>query len=285
MKPTVSLESMLGAQRGDPPAALIPRYLAEARRQLGMEVAYVAEFRDGQRIYRFIEGETIPDGVRVGTGDPLEDTFAQRVIEGSVDAVPDVARDPALASLVETRSSRIASFVGVPLRLGVDDIYGILACQSSTPTPSLDDRAVSFLHVFGRLILDQLDKEQGEWDDLRRQIERVEQALQPGSIGIEFQPVFDIRSDDGRLVGAEALARFELEPQRSPDVWFAEAWTVGRGVDLELASVEAAVAHLGRLPQGTFLAINVAAETVVSPRLPGILAGVPRDRVVLEIPE
>ena len=51
-----------------------------------------------------------------------------------------------------------------------------------------------------------------------------------------------------RLVGVEALARFDCEPRRPPSEWFAEAAEVGLGVELELAAVRAALRHIGRVP-------------------------------------
>src|SRR5437870_9220564 len=85
---------------------------------------------------------------------------------------------------------------------------------------------------------------------------RVEQALRPGGLAMAFQPVVNLRS--GSVTGAEALARFQLEPKRTPDVWFAEAWEVGKGVELELVAVRAALAALPSMPEGTYLAVNVA---------------------------
>jgi EAL domain-containing protein (putative c-di-GMP-specific phosphodiesterase class I) len=98
-----------------------------------------------------------------------------------------------------------------------------------------------------------------------------------------FQPILDIRTRG--LVGVEALARFPMEPQRPPNVWFEEAWTVGRGVDLELAAVAAALDQLQHLPPEAFLAVNVSPETISSPRMDVALVGLPTERLILEFPE
>ena len=57
----------------------------------------------------------------------------------------------------------------------------------------------------------------------------------------------------GRVSGYEALARFDAEPRRGPDEWFAQAHRVGLGAELEAAALRAALAVPGR-PAGTFLA-------------------------------
>jgi EAL domain-containing protein (putative c-di-GMP-specific phosphodiesterase class I) len=282
-KSTASLDSMLGARAGDDPTALIQRYLAEVRRQLRMDVAYVAELRDGQRVFRFVEGDALPESIRVGASDPAEETYAKRVADGRLDGpVPAAAEDPRLRDLRETRETSIGTFVGVPLRLSDGRIYGAVCVFSSVPT-LIDNSSTKFLESFGQLISAQLEHIEGDWDDLRLQIERIDGILQAGAVEMVFQPVLDIRTRG--LVGVEALARFPAEPRRPPNVWFDEAWTVGRGVDLELAAVAAAFAQLKHLPPETFLAVNVSPETISSPRMDVALVGLPSERIILEFRE
>lgn len=71
-----------------------------------------------------------------------------------------------------------------------------------------------------------------------------------------FQPIVDMAS--GEVVGYEALTRFE-SGQR-PDLCFADAWSVGLGSDLELATLEAAVAGARGLPAGRWLSLNLSAR-------------------------
>jgi sensor c-di-GMP phosphodiesterase-like protein len=84
-------------------------------------------------------------------------------------------------------------------------------------------------------------------EDVREVSERIERALSPGGLTMAFQPVVNLRS--GIVTGAEALSRFQIEPKRTPDVWFAEAWDIGRGIELELAAVRAALAGLAATPE------------------------------------
>lgn len=82
-----------------------------------------------------------------------------------------------------------------------------------------------------------------ELQERRRLIETV---IATGSITMVFQPI--VALDTGRIVGAEALARFGGPADATPDVWFAEAAEVDLGVELELAAIRAALAHLGEMP-------------------------------------
>lgn len=116
--------------------------------------------------------------------------------------------------------------------------------------------------------------------DLRQRIEAV---LDSGSFEMLYQPIVEL--DTGRLVAAEALARFTALPYRPPDVWFAEAEQAGLGVELELAAVRAALAPLPFLPDGLRVAINVGATSLGTPDLARIVEAAGPDRVILELTE
>ena len=96
-----------------------------------------------------------------------------------------------------------------------------------------------------------------------------------------FQPIVDLELR--AVVGYEALTRFD-SGQR-PDLCFADAWSVGLGSELELATLEAAVVAGRRLPTGVWLDLNVSPRLLADPeRLRTVLwqAGRP---LVLEVTE
>jgi EAL domain-containing protein (putative c-di-GMP-specific phosphodiesterase class I) len=79
-----------------------------------------------------------------------------------------------------------------------------------------------------------------------------------------FQPIYAF--DDGRLVAVEALTRFDTEPRRPPDVWFAAAGRAHVRVELEIAAIESALVasrSLDRVP----LSVNASPTTVIHPAL------------------
>jgi PAS domain S-box-containing protein len=96
-----------------------------------------------------------------------------------------------------------------------------------------------------------------------------------------FQPIVDLAS--GEVVGYEALTRFE-SGQR-PDLCFADAWSVGLGSDLELATLEAAVTGAHTLPAARWLSLNVSARLLEDrDRLREIIASADRP-IVIEVTE
>jgi diguanylate cyclase (GGDEF)-like protein len=96
-----------------------------------------------------------------------------------------------------------------------------------------------------------------------------------------FQPLVDLST--GRLIGFEALSRFDTEPRRSPDAWFNQAARCGRGLALEMAAIKAALATPGR-PPGTYLSLNFSPSALASPKIMAIL---PRNMsdIVVEVTE
>ncbi len=112
---------------------------------------------------------------------------------------------------------------------------------------------------------------------------RIIDILERQAITMVFQPI--VALDTGRIVGAEALARFPGHPNPTPDVWFAEAATEDLGIDLELAAVGAALGRLNDLPAGSYLSINVSPSAALSPQLQRLLSGAPAHRIVVELTE
>jgi len=115
---------------------------------------------------------------------------------------------------------------------------------------------------------------------------RIEHAMrEPGAMRVLLQPIADL--DRQRVAGMEALARFAGEPCRPPNLWFAEAWEVGLGADLELYAVGLACRRLPELPPHAYLAVNVSARTLLDERLVDLVAGCGEDRgrVVVEVTE
>jgi len=98
-----------------------------------------------------------------------------------------------------------------------------------------------------------------------------------------FQPIVDLRS--GEAVGTEALSRFAQVPVRSPDAWFAEAATLGLGVELELAALARALERLDRLPSAMYLSLNASVEAIMSDEFHATMSDVPAERIVLELTE
>lgn len=138
-----------------------------------------------------------------------------------------------------------------------------------------------------RDLQDELDRERAGRRTAQVERERlewlVEEVIAGRKLQMVFQPILDLASCE--VVAVEALARFQGAPPRGPDVWFAEAHSVGLGLELELTAVALALGHLDELPEAQLLSINVSPDTVASPQFADLLAGVAGHRILVELTE
>ena len=96
-----------------------------------------------------------------------------------------------------------------------------------------------------------------------------------------FQPIVELESRT--FVGYEALTRFT--DGSNPEVVFAEAAAVGLGLDLERATLHAALAASMALPESAWLNLNASPELIIAG---DALRSLPHDnsrRLVLEVTE
>ncbi len=116
---------------------------------------------------------------------------------------------------------------------------------------------------------------------------RMQRMIDGLGLDVAFQPIVDL--DSGRVVGAEALARFtDADGHAIPtERCFLDAHAVDMGVDLELAVIRLALSvHDDRLPEGRYLALNVSPAVLESDDLAYAIARHDTGRpLVVEITE
>lgn len=101
----------------------------------------------------------------------------------------------------------------------------------------------------------------------RSRLARIEKVLEDRAIEMIFQPVFDLRTS--AVAGVEALARFAPEGAPdlgTPDRWFAEAWHLGLGLDLEILAISLALESARLRPPDVFVAVNASPDAAVTSR-------------------
>jgi GAF domain-containing protein len=123
-----------------------------------MDIAWIAEFRDGQQVFRAVEGDGASFGFSEGGEMPLDGTYCQRVTVGAIpNLIPDTAAEPGVRDLEVTATAGIASYVGVPIQLVDGTTYGTLCCASHRPNTELTEQDVNFLRGLSRRVAGELE--------------------------------------------------------------------------------------------------------------------------------
>ena len=152
-------------------ADAIKRALEVSKETLDMDLAFVSEFIEGRMMFRALEGDADSFGWREGQGIPVENTFCRRLLDGELpNVIPDAKSDERVRCLEVTSEADIGSYIGVPLRFSDGRLYGTLCCLSHSPNPSLRERDAQFMHVLGRLVSEQLEREELESENRRLEV-------------------------------------------------------------------------------------------------------------------
>lgn len=277
----LAAEAVLGDAE---PGTAVERILAMARSHLDMDVAFVSEWIDGQQVFRHLDGMNETFDMSVDAGRPLEGSYCVRVMDGRLpNFVTDAPANPVVKDLAATRELRIGSYIGVPVRFSDGRFFGMLCCLSHTEEPTLNPRDVRFMEMLASLVAERLEADRAEHIGRQEVEDRVRAALAGDLFDSYLQPI--VRLADRAVVGFEALTRFRGEHARTPDVWFAEAASVGLGIELELAVARLALTSLRLLPTQAYLSLNFSPATVIDPGLAALLQSQPAERLVLEVTE
>lgn len=262
----------------------LQRLLRAIRAHLGMEVAFVSEFKEGQRVFRFVDSSQDNPPVRPGGADPLEESYCQSVVDGRLpELIPDTAAVPETQRFAVTALLPVGSHMSVPIRLNDGRIYGTFCCFSRSPDNSLSQRDIQTMRVFAEVAAHRIDRDLTAGKERQDMEQRIGSVLTGDNLSVVYQPIFDL--EQAAVRGFESLTRFSAVPARSPDVWFNEAARVGRGVELEIQALEKALVGLKSLPSDIYVSFNLSPESVVTGDLARILHGMPLDRVILEVTE
>lgn len=231
------------------PKEVIARALEAANERLGTDVAFVAQFVENKRVYRFASGDLEGFGVRIG----------------------------------ETHVEGKGFSVSAAVRFPNGEVYGNLWAAKQKADRVFGTHEIEFLALIANLIAEQIERDETHSAQRKVLRERATAALEDGALVMMFQPIVDLNT--GEWKGVESLARFQIEPKRTPDVWFKDAWACGLGEELELSAVRKALADILTLPEGMYMSINVSPETLIKRDVLAELQGYPIERIVVEVTE
>jgi EAL domain-containing protein (putative c-di-GMP-specific phosphodiesterase class I) len=266
------------------PSSTLKRTLQAIRIHLGMQVAYVSEFTNGRTVLREVDAPGPEARIKVGDSHRLDDVYCGHVLAGRLpELIPDTSLVPFAMALPITAAAHVGSHISVPIRLPDGRVYGMFCCAGFEPNRSLNSRDLQTLRAFADLAAFEINRELKVVEAREEKFARITGVIDSGQFSMVYQPIWDMRSREA--IGFECLTRFSGAPARPPNEWFNEAAEVGLGKTLELAAIRKGLGAVSSLSAQLHLAINASVETVLSGEFPAVLAGLPLERIVLEITE
>lgn len=254
------------------------------RAHLGMEVAFLSRFHEGSRVFIHVDADSAAFPGTVGAGDPLEDSYCQRVVDGRLpEVMPDAFAVPAAVALPVTKALPVRAHISVPVRLSDGSVYGTLCAFSSKPDASLGRRDVDVMHAMAEIAARSIERDTVEPARRAETANRIRSVMTSQSLQSLYQPIVDLRT--GKVVGFESLTRFHAEPKQSPDRWFADAASVGLGVELEIFAGQRSLRALSILPAPIYVGVNLSPNSLLDRRLYALIAQWPAHRIVFEVTE
>ena len=152
------------------------------RQRLAMDVVFVSEFADGQRIFRYVDssGSKSKNKPLIPTGhsDPLEQTWCQRVVDGRLPQfISDSNKLPNRATLPAVPFP-IGTYLSTPIFLNDGRIYGTLCCFSFSPNEHIHERDLKNLQSLATLVAKKIDRPRAP----------VYKATEPMPLTLTLQP-------------------------------------------------------------------------------------------------
>ena len=282
---TVELLNSLEA-RSDPEltAAAVAHALAELP---GVILAGVLEHEDGRLRILAVSG---PGTFSIPIGSYLSNAASESILAHATggpwsENLPDPFAGHSVAEPSPLREAVVGLGIGAlafaPMRIGGEliGIIGVGTIDAERARHLIDELPAvgEFGATASALLAPSLaDRRERRADQARIAAIISERAFRP-----VFQPIVDLVTD--RTVGFEALTEFK--GGLSAYGTFALAARVGLGLELELATLAAAIKASTALPGDAWLSLNVSPRLVTdSDRLPALLGRVHRS-IVLEITE
>ncbi len=262
----------------------IERILATVRGHLGVEIAFVARYVEGEQ--RELTHVSTDLDLPMGPGyrNPREEGYCWHILNGRL---PELIQDPADYPLTETMDIThflpVGCHVNTPLRLSDGTVWGSFCALGRKPDRTMNERDLNILKSFAGLAAERIESSLEKDILTMRARERVESMLDGHGVSTFLQPIVSL--DTRKPVGVECLSRFPDLTKRGPDAWFEDAELVGLGQQLEMTAVRCALDSLSHLPEGVYATINVSPQTLASGAVRKLLEDSDVSNLVIEITE
>lgn len=136
----------------------VPEVLRLLRERMRMDVVFVSEFTDGQRVFRAVDQAPGAGVIEQGGADPLEATWCQRVVDGRLpELIPDSAPFQASGQAPATQFP-IGTYISTAIVLASGEVYGTLCCFSYGVNPAITEQDVKKLRYTAQLTAQKIER-------------------------------------------------------------------------------------------------------------------------------
>ena len=261
----------------------LKKLLHHARKTLDMEVAFVSEFLEGRRVFRYVDCDEDFRPFESNDSDPIDLSYCIRVVDGRLpELILNTQENPITAQLEATQTYCIGNYIGVPIILSDNTVYGTCCCFSRQPDYTINQRDVENFRFLAHCAALVIERDICGLRGIAQKRKNIKQLIDQRQFFPVFQPVFDLKNH--QVTGFEALTRFVAQPRRTPQHWFNEASDVGLQQALELATLHSALAAVG-LPLNKTIAVNLSPDSILEQQQ-AIVRALPRNQTIaIEITE
>ncbi len=254
------------------------------RQRLGMEVAFVSEFVDGRRMFRFVDSGEGVEIIAVGQGGPLDESYCQRVADGRLpELIHDAQKLPAARDLPVTQALPVGAHVSVPIRLGNGAVFGTFCTFSRYPDDSMNERDLAMVRVFADLAGAMISKHLFALESVQQMRCRILDVINNERLTMVGQPIVELQN--GNTVGYELLARVNGPQPLRPDTLFDQAARVGLANTLGEMTVAHTREVMSRAGNDHFITLNLTPEFILQADLCSLFGKDDLDNLVVEITE
>lgn len=154
----------------------ISEVLRLLRDKMKMDVVFVSEFIDGQRVMRYLDASP-GQPLAVGDADPLEASWCQRVVDGRLpEYIQDAKQLPAAAALLLALPFPIGTHISTPIVLRSGEVYGTLCTFSLAPKDHPNPNDLKMLRYTAKLAAEKIE---GRREQENQRTQPAELALVP----------------------------------------------------------------------------------------------------------
>lgn len=259
------------------------KLLSIVRKHLEIEVAFISKFFNGDCVFNSVDAKSNSLPKNVLDSVLIEEICCAKIVKNTLPRIDSIQNNEINSKFAVTDELSIGSYTTVPIVLSNGEIYGNLCCCTLSPDGTLNQRDLSFLKAIADVATELIEKNVETESNYNEIKSRIKLVLDGNKIDIHYQPIFNLNSNE--ITGYESLSRFNTTPNKSPDIWFAEASQVNLGEELEMLAIKSAIKGVQHFKKGTYIAINTSPEYVLNGAVARVLDGIDLKRIVLEITE